>query len=300
MRKFFTLFGFFFLVIFSQKITAQSFELDMMSQDFNIEFSVDEYNFPDTNQGVWIFFINNFETYPAEWDDGKIVLSHPSRLWLNSGSIYTCFAGFVNIFGEKKYTKNFTFTAPNVNVSLDWKIENGVLKTFASIDDNLCLFVDKINTRFYFFDHHLGVGEDLKVKQEFFFPDEFWDPKEKNFTGEYALNRAYPSYQKGLSFGVDLVDFHGKKRLQTYAYRVIGFVDQLKITHNITSIGAIIPYWEDSESREAKIFDAGGNLVAKFLARSGEAFWPSSYFSQSGIYFLNVENIGTTKFVVAN
>ena len=88
--------------------------------------------------------------------------------------------------------------------------------------------------------------------------------------------------------------------MQTYAYRVIGFVDQLKIAHNLTGVGAITPYWENSEEIEAKIFDMSGNLVAKFLAKSGEPFWPSSYFSTAGIYFLQVENIGTTKFVVAN
>lgn len=296
MRKIFTCFTMVFLVIFSQKNYAQSFEFDMNSLDFNIEFEINEYNFPDTNQGTWIFFINNFESYPAEWDDGKIVLSNPSKLWLSSGYTYTCFAGFTNIFGEKRYTKNFTFTAPTVNVTLDYFIENGVLHTVASIDDNHCLFVDRINTRFYFFDHHLGVGEDLKVKQEFFFPDEFWDPKETNFTGEYALNRAYPSWQKGLSFGVDLVDSRGQKRLQAYAYTVMGFVDQLRIAHNLTSIGAITPYWLDSEEREAKVFDTSGKLVAEFLAKSGEPFWPSSYFSTAGIYFLQVEGVGTQKF----
>lgn len=238
--------------------------------------------------------VNGQVEFDAFVSERGIQISRKDTLTLDSGKKYFFKPFFM--YESKWYTMlGKDYQVPIVFLSATYEIKNLYLKTSVSFPSFKGLIPDKEKSYFSAIDSDIDsiiYGEVERIPVERSDGNKFFGMKKLSSIGEEK--------RQILNSIVCFSNKFGEPKL--YALEVSKFKigGNLSLASNLVAVGSFTPYWGNGEEKNAEIFDIGGNLVAKFVAKSGEPFWPSSYFSNSGIYFLKIDNIGTAKFVVAN
>ncbi|MFA7285970.1 MAG: hypothetical protein WC011_03985 [Candidatus Paceibacterota bacterium] len=246
----------------------------------------------DENYEIYLC-VNGDWCLPAKLTDKGIELIHPSELFLRENEEYYFKAVFVDSTGQVQQTEPLTLLAPDLEISLSWKVKNSDLKTEVSVS-NTEGFVTNLEESYF---STIDDDTDSIIHGEYKkFPVTL---KNDKFFGETHLQEESIATEKQyLIFSLRLDNDDGQVKLYGNELSALLVKGDFKLTRNLIGQGSFTPFFGDNIPKKGYIVSMSGQVVRELTLQSDEAIWLEDL--PSGQYGLYIEGYPTKKIVKIN
>jgi len=247
---------------------------------------------PNQNYEMYLC-VNGGWCHPAEYTKKGIELIHPSDLFLWEGVDYYFKALFVDETGQVQQTEPLTMYAPDLEISLNWKVKNSDLDTEVSVLGTEGFTPNLVESYFSTIDDDFDSIIHGEYKK---FPVSFRD--EKFFGHKFLKAEEIATEKQYVTFSLRLDNDDGQERLYAHELSALLIEGHFKIIHNLTGRGAFTPFFEDNIPKEGYILSMNGQIIQKIVLQSDEPVWLEGF--ASGQYLLYVKDYKPQKIIKIN
>jgi len=274
------------------KIDKKIIPYDTEIGDWDILIPLPSNASPDTDYEIFIA-VNGVWYLPAQLTDRGIELIHPSELFLHEGVDYYFKAIFVNSAGQVQQTEPLTLFAPDLEISLSWKVKNSDLKTEVEVSDTEGFVANLEESYFSTIDDNTDSIIHGEYKK---FPVTL---KNDKFFGETHLQEESIATEKQyLIFSLRLDNDDGQAKLYGNELSALLVKGDFKLTRNLIGQGSFTPFFGDNIPKKGYIVSMSGQVVRELTLQSDEAIWLEDL--PSGQYGLYIKGYITEKIVIIN
>jgi hypothetical protein len=274
----------------SAQTTAVAY-LDRELGDYVIE--IPYCGVPDKDAGAYIVPEYADFAFPADFVDGKIVLRHPSQLFMRASTSHNYVGAYLEN-GEVQFTEVVQLHAPDIATMISYKFGGHVLQVEGKIGTdgyNLLPYYGRNDaivpeTFFAFYDVSKEHG-----KQTSYFDATTEDGMK--FQGTLSMEDIM---SKGiLSFAITLQDQNGIPRISDFGQEWILLQDGFKVTSNASRFGVYQVFWPESSAKNLKVFTLNGQQVKSCAVSSGEQLIFDDL--PTGMYIFSIEGYSSVRVI---